>query len=181
MAANPDNPEAPADGHRRRGPTPEDPENTISATRRARRPRGKTQIAKEEPPAQASSSAASAESAPSPSKRTQTDPWTVPEKVRDRFVQDGNRFYFPDGHEAFRDRGRKLTTSSENTQVINSLVEIARSRDWTEVSVTGTEAFRREAWQQARLAGLAVRGYQPTEEERVQLIRAVGRRREGGA
>jgi hypothetical protein len=114
-----------------------------------------------------------------PAKRPQTDPWTVPEKVRDRFVQEGNRFYFPDGNEAFRDRGRKLTTASENTQVVNSLVQIARSREWTEVAVTGTEAFRREAWQQARLAGLAVRGYQPSEDERVQLVRALGRRREG--
>ena len=26
-----------------------------------------------------------------------SDPWTVPESVRDRFVQDGHRFYFPDG------------------------------------------------------------------------------------
>jgi hypothetical protein len=47
------------------------------------------------------------------------------------------------------------------------------------VAVTGTVAFRREAWQQARLVGLAVRGYQPSEEERVQLVRALGRRREG--
>jgi hypothetical protein len=98
--------------------------------------------------------------------------------VRDRFIQEGNRFYFPDGHEAFQDRGRKLTTTSENTQVVTSLIEIARSRGWTEVSVTGTDAFRREAWREARLAGLSVRGYRPSDEERVQLVRALGRRRE---
>jgi len=37
------------------------------------------------------------------------------------------------------------------------------------------ERFRRQAWQQARLAWLVVRGYQPSEEERGQLIRALGR------
>jgi len=84
--------------------------------------------------------------------RADTDPWTVPQSVRDRFVQDGHRFYFPDGAPAFRDLGRRLTTPSENTQVIHSLIEIARSRGWTEVSVTGTERFRHEAWRQARLA-----------------------------
>jgi hypothetical protein len=104
-----------------------------------------------------------------------SDPWTVPESIRDRFVQDGHRFYFADGKEAFKDRGRRLTTSSENTQVVHSLIEIARSRGWTEVTVSGTERFRQEAWRQARMVGLEVRGYKPSEVEQQQLIRALGR------
>jgi hypothetical protein len=104
-----------------------------------------------------------------------SDPWTVPQSVRDRFVQDGHRFYFPDGAAAFKDLGRKLTTASENTQVVGSLIEIAHSRGWTEVTVTGTERFRQEAWRQGRLAGLNVRGYRPAEAEQAQLIRALGR------
>ncbi len=100
-----------------------------------------------------------------------TDPWTVPQSVRDRFVQDGHRFYFPDGNPAFRDLGHRLTTPSENTQVVYSLIEIARARGWTEITVSGTERFRQEAWRQARLAGLAVRGYRPTDPEQVALIR----------
>lgn len=104
-----------------------------------------------------------------------SDPWTVPQSVRDRFVQDGNRFYFPGGAPAFRDLGRKLTTPSENTQVVHSLIEIARSRRWSEVTVTGTERFRQEAWRQARLAGLSVKGYRPNEDERGELIRALAR------
>ena len=80
-----------------------------------------------------------------------------------------------DGAPAFRDLGRRLTTPSENTQVIHSLIEIARSRGWTEVSVTGTERFRHEAWRQARLAGLSVQGFRPSEEQRVRLVRDLGR------
>jgi putative DNA primase/helicase len=95
--------------------------------------------------------------------------------VRNRFVQDGNRFYFPDGAPAFKDLGRKLTTGSENTQVVRSLIEIAHSRGWSEVTVSGTERFRPEAWRQARLEGLAVRGYRPTELEQAQLVRALSR------
>jgi putative DNA primase/helicase len=90
-------------------------------------------------------------------------------------VQDGHRFYFPDGTAAFRDLGRRLTTTSENTQVVHSLIQIAHSRGWSEVSVTGTERFREEAWRQARLEGLAVRGFRPTEEQQAQLIRALAR------
>jgi len=108
-------------------------------------------------------------------QRADADPWTVPQSVRDRFVQDGHRFYFPDGAPAFRDLGRKLTTTSENTQVVRSLIEIAHSRGWAEVTVTGTERFRQEVWRQARFAGLGVRGYRPTDAEQAQLIRALGR------
>ena len=109
--------------------------------------------------------------------RGDSDPWTVPQSVRDRFVQDGHRFYFPDGAPAFKDLGRRLTTASENTQVVHSLIEIAHSRGWTEVTVTGTERFRQEAWRQARLAGLDVRGYRPSDVEQAQLIRALARNR----
>lgn len=108
-------------------------------------------------------------------QRADSDPWTVPQSVRDRFVQDGHRFYFPDGSPAFRDLGRRLTTTSENTQVVRSLIEIAHSRGWSEVTVSGTERFRHEAWRHARLEGLAVRGFQATDEQQAQLIRSLAR------
>ena len=148
------------------------PVNAIAASRRARKPQatpGESRLGEKikssAPPAAAASAA----------QRADSDPWTVPQSVRDRFVQDGNRFFFPDGAAAFKDLGRKLTTESENTQVVHSLIQIARSRGWTEVSVTGTERFREEAWRQGRLAGLNVRGYRPSEEQQAQLIRALAR------
>ena len=79
-------------------------------------------------------------------------------------------------HRHSRIRDAVLRPPSENTQVVHSLIEIAHSRGWTEVSVTGTERFRQEAWRQARIAGLAVRGYRPSEVEQAQLIRALARR-----
>jgi hypothetical protein len=143
--------------------------NTIEASRRPKRDRASAARAAEGAPAPASP-------APSaPVQRADGDPWTVPQSVRDRFVQEGHRFYFPDGAPAFKDLGRRLTTASENTQIVHSLIQIAHSRGWTEVRVSGTERFRREAWQQARLAGLNVRGYRPSEAEQAQLIRALSR------
>ena len=151
----------------------EPPGNSIEPSRKPKRSQNSQAIvAVAEGPA-----APSTPSAPvaSPTRRADTDPWTVPQSVRDRFVQDGHRFYFPDGAPAFKDRGRRLTTTSENTQVVHSLIEIAHSRGWTEVTVSGTERFREEAWRQARLAGLAVRGFRPTDEQQAQLIRALAR------
>lgn len=101
---------------------------------------------------------------------------SVPEEVKRRFVEVKNKYYFPDGARAFTDRGTRLTTPSENTEVVKSLVEIARARGWTEVTVRGTERFRQQAWTAGRLAGIEVRGYSPTEFERDDLGRTLKRR-----
>lgn len=167
------------------GATP--PVNAIQATRQRRRASSQRQSA---PPA--AEGGASAPTSSSPGKeipiqpaalppvgntsRGESDPWTVPASVRDRFVQDRHRFYFPDGAPAFKDLGHRLTTPSENTQVVHSLIQIAHSRGWSEVTVSGTERFRQEAWRQARMAGLAVRGYRPTDPEQGQLIRDIARK-----
>jgi hypothetical protein len=100
----------------------------------------------------------------------------VPEAITKRFVQVRSTYYFPDGARAFTDRGNRLTTPSENTEVVRSLILIAKAREWNEITVRGTDRFRREAWLAARLAGLEVRGYQPTEVEQAHLVRSLGRR-----
>jgi len=109
------------------------------------------------------------------SKPTQAD--SVPEEIRQRFVQVKNRFYFPDGTRAFTDRGSRLTTASENTEIIRSLIVIAQARGWSEITVRGTERFRKEAWFAGRRAGLNVRGYQSSEFEQGHLVRTLGRER----
>ena len=147
--------------------------NALEASRKPRRHQNSPVEAA--PTESAAPSAASSTATAAALQRSDTDPWTVPQSVRDRFVQDGHRFFFPDGAPAFKDLGRRLTTASENAQVVHSLIQIAHSRGWTEVTVTGTERFRQEAWRQARLAGLGVRGYRPSEAEQAQLIRAMGR------
>jgi putative DNA primase/helicase len=107
------------------------------------------------------------------------DHHTVPDHVRRRFVQVGRKYYFPDGARAFTDRGRRLTTPSENTEVIRSLVTIAEARGWKEIVVRGTDSFRREAWFAARLMGLDVRGYRPTDMEQARLVRTLASRQPG--
>jgi putative DNA primase/helicase len=160
-----------------------DDTNSIEAVRRARFRRSSvSQRAREAEPAVREAAGSNSQSADGASEKSgNSDPWTVPQSVRDRFVQDRRQFFFPDGVIAFKDHGRKLSTSSENTKVIESLIEIAHSRGWSEVTVRGTERFRGEAWRQARLNGLAVRGYQATEAEQRVLVRTLGRRESAGA
>ncbi len=142
----------------------EEAENSLRPAKR----RGKT--AEPEVPRPAEAKAAPA------TKRTRPAP--VPEEVRKRFVQIRNAYFFNDGVKAFTDRGSRLTTPSENTEVVKSLVAIAEARGWSEVVVRGTERFRREAWAAARTAGLEVRGYKPNEFEQSRLVRSIAGRGE---
>jgi putative DNA primase/helicase len=93
----------------------------------------------------------------------------IPESVRAHFVQVGERYYFADGARAFTDGRTRLSTPSENTQLIADLIGIAQTRGWQRIAVSGSERFRRHAWQQAREAGLEVRGYRPSRFEHERL------------
>ena len=102
----------------------------------------------------------------------------MPGHIATRYLRVENKYHFPNGGEpAFIDKATKLTTRLENTEVIADLVEIAKERGWTNIAIAGTKTFKAEAWQQANLAGLTVRGYRPSKLEEALLER----RREGAA
>jgi len=117
--------------------------------------------------------------APNEVKRaTNASSQAMPGHISTRYVQVGNKFHFPnDSTPAFIDRATKLTTRLENTEVIADLIEIAKERGWNNIAIGGTKTFKAEAWQQANVAGLTVRGYRPSKLEEAMLER----RREGAA
>jgi putative DNA primase/helicase len=90
-------------------------------------------------------------------------------------VQSGRRYFFHDGVRAFTDRHRRLTTPSENTQVIADLMAIAQARHWQRVAVSGTERFRKQAWLAAQAVGLEVIGYRQDAFDRARAVRAEAR------
>lgn len=73
----------------------------------------------------------------------------IPASVSRRFLQVDRQFYFPDRSPAFADQGRQLTTATDHQEVVRALIAIAQARDWTHITVSGTEAFRRAAWLEA--------------------------------
>lgn len=101
----------------------------------------------------------------------------MPESVRRRYFTEGRGAqlaYFTDQtakRPAFHDVGRRLTTDRTSPAVIKDMLTIAEHRGWSKVQVRGSEAFRREAWLQARLQGLDVAGYKPTERDQQALER----------
>jgi hypothetical protein len=101
----------------------------------------------------------------------------IPYEVRQRFVQVGKIYYFQDGAKAFEDHGRRLTTPTDNSEVVASLVAIAQVRGWKRLVVRGSERFRQEAWRQATRLGLSVRGYTPSAVEQSKVAQDLARTR----
>lgn len=105
--------------------------------------------------------------------RRPPDTTSIPPAVVQRYLKIDDRYYFPDRTLAFRDAGTKLEAETENREVIRTLVDIARERNWEAIQVRGSETFRREVWREAASAGLTVKGYSPTQVEREALEREV--------
>jgi hypothetical protein len=80
-----------------------------------------------------------------------------------------------DGRVAFSDSGKSLTTSLEDKATVRVMVEVAMAKNWKEITVNGTDDFRRVAWLEARSNGLEVRGYEPREADKQALAELVKR------
>jgi putative DNA primase/helicase len=157
-------------------------ENTLEPSHVPEKPAAKSKRGQNAKPREAPSVDDGESGAPRapPGKRTPDIP-PVPQDIRERFIGIGSDYYFPDGAPAFKDHGAKLTTPSENTEVIRSMVTIAQSRGWNDITVKGTERFRKDAWFAAQLVGISVRGYEPSAFEREHIVRAISRRAAGAA
>lgn len=88
-------------------------------------------------------------------------------------VQDTNKgavFYWKEtDKEAFKDDGKRLSTTSENEAVAESIVEVADAKGWTSMKVKGTDKFKRQVWLQAQARGIDVKGYKPTKQDLSEL------------
>src|SRR5208283_5287354 len=100
----------------------------------------------------------------------------VPAHIAAKYLVKGNTYHFDDQTVAFVDKGTALTVQTHNQAIIQDLVAIAKARDWQAVTVSGTQAFRREAWKAAAAAGLTVSGYTPSKIERLAVERERSRR-----
>ncbi len=70
---------------------------------------------------------------------------------------------------AFRADSKAVTTKQEDRATISHMLDVAQSRGWTSLHVRGSAAFKQEAWIEAQARGLAVKGYEPTADDRRNL------------
>lgn len=96
--------------------------------------------------------------------------YIVSQEQRGLFNKGSTEFTFRDGNHqgrlAFVDAGKSLTTELEDKSTIRAMVEVAIAKNWKEITVSGSDDFRRNAWFEASLNGLQVRGYDPREADK---------------
>lgn len=92
----------------------------------------------------------------------------VLEDLERRYLHVGNDFYLrgDDKVKAFSDAGRALKTHSDSPAIARDMTELALSKGWRTLRVSGTETFKREVWLEASARGVQVVGYAPTEVDR---------------
>jgi len=97
----------------------------------------------------------------------------IPPEVERQYRRDGSKYYELTKPEvvAFEDKGNRLETRSNSEQVAENLVRIAKARGWDEIKVSGSEAFRKEAWLEAAANGMHVKGYTPSEQHKEALAK----------
>lgn len=108
------------------------------------------------------------------------EPETDPKARRHRLLLEGlekqylkaeDKYHFRDraGQIAFEAREKRLVTTYETPAIVSSMVDLAETRGWETLKLSGTEEFRREAWLQASLRGLDVTGFRPNKLDKARL------------
>ncbi|MEW9585063.1 LPD7 domain-containing protein [Paraburkholderia sp. DGU8] len=99
--------------------------------------------------------------------------YEVPKSVTNRYVAHEGKFLDRKSETVhFEDKGRSLSTASEDRDVIAHMVEVAKAKNWGELQLKGSEEFRRQAWIAAELAGVPSRGFKPGAQDRAALTAA---------
>lgn len=103
---------------------------------------------------------------------TNSEKRIIPHEIEAKYRKVGNKYYLAENTKslAFEDKGNRLETKSNNESTAETMVKIAYSRGWDEIKVSGTETFKKEAWLAAASMGMSVKGYNPTEQDKVQLL-----------
>jgi putative DNA primase/helicase len=107
----------------------------------------------------------------------------LPQTIRTRFIVRAQTqrlfeagqtdFHFRAGNRqgqlAFSDAGKQLVTPLENREIVVAMLDVAQAKHWQEITVSGSDEFRRQAWLEGRLAGMVVHGYQARDADTLLL------------
>jgi Large polyvalent protein-associated domain 7 len=89
------------------------------------------------------------------------------EQVHGQFRVAGAKFHFKDqpGKLAFKDKGERMVSASNDDRVAKAMATMAEAKGWKTIKVSGHPDFQREVWMEANLRGIEVRGFKPTEQD----------------
>lgn len=71
----------------------------------------------------------------------------------------------------FEDKGKKLSTARTDTQIAQDMLEVAKTKGWEAIKLSGTKEFKQMMYVLAESQGIKTSGYKPTEADRVLVDR----------
>lgn len=94
----------------------------------------------------------------------------IPDSVATQYRTNGNEKYMLDPRTdklAIDARSENiLKTRNNDKKTIKNMLAIAETNGWQNIKVKGSPEFKKEMWLQARLKGLEVQGYKPSEQDK---------------
>jgi putative DNA primase/helicase len=89
------------------------------------------------------------------------------QQLHHQFRVSGDKFHFKDqpGQVAFKDKGERMVSASNDERVAKAMATMADAKGWKTIKVSGHPDFQREVWMEASLRGLEVRGFKPSEQD----------------
>jgi len=112
--------------------------------------------------------------------------YVIPEDIAARYVVRDGSFWKFDGkdpgqsadHEPhFEDHGARLATPANDRNTAADMIAVAQAKGWGEIELKGSDEFKRNAWIEASLAGIATKGFKPQEQD-LAMLDAARRERE---
>lgn len=78
------------------------------------------------------------------------------------------RVYYEDHKqktEVMRAQDNRISTKHDDPRAVSIMLDLAESRGWDTLKLSGSQKFKQEAWIQARARGIEVEGYKPTQPD----------------
>lgn len=108
----------------------------------------------------------------------QSDGYEIPAALLSRYVVQNGKYWKFDGADKtpdmqgephFEDKGSRLSTPSDDRKTIADMITVAQAKGWNEITLNGSDEFRRNAWIEATLAGIDAKGFKPDERDQAML------------
>lgn len=89
------------------------------------------------------------------------------DQVHTQFRVSGSKFHFKDQPQriAFKDKGSRMVSASNDERVAHAMATMAEAKGWTTIRVSGHPDFQREVWLEGSLRGIEVRGFKPQQKD----------------
>lgn len=100
-----------------------------------------------------------------------------PQSLAERYFAS-DEYYFDTQTQTsiFLDKGDKLSSARSDRQTIADMLEVAKAKGWDNITLKGTNEFKRQAFLEAESQGISTTGYTPTKEDQALLKHLINMR-----